>query len=197
MTGTTAPEGSEGGLSGVGDVVRVAILDAAGIDGDVRAEDHLALIRTSAEAEREVRGILRQAVESARAGGVSWAAIGAELGMTRQAAQQRFGDAGRSDAAEPDTTGEAVPSEYRWLGPVTAFDEMPELELAGRAGWRTVDGGMFRHRMVRTDTQWEHKRLIWRGLSRRDEEEGWMLAWRWFPWAYLVRDLGTPPPSHE
>jgi hypothetical protein len=185
------------------DTITRAILDAAGLDSPsgspadspavevhLTTAEHLALIRASSDAERDVRAILRQAVESARAGGVSWAAIGAELGMTRQAAQQRFGDPARADAA---TDADADGAEYRWLGPVTAFDEMAELELAGRAGWHTVEAGMLRHRMVRTSTQWETKRLIWRGPSRRDAEQGWIVGATMFPWAYLVRDRGLPP----
>ncbi|MRG59952.1 hypothetical protein GE115_08730 [Agromyces sp. CFH 90414] len=203
-------------MTGIGDAVRLAILEAAVADGAVGSVDaldasatgdpatqldrdgHLALIRASADAESEARSILRQAVESARSGGVSWSAIGAELGMTRQAAQQRFGDAWRADASpgvdpggEPgDGAGDGA--EYRWLGPVTAFDEMAELALAGRAGWRTVEAGMLRHRMVRTDTQWEHRRLFGRGISRREESDGWVVGCQMFPWTYLVRDLGTP-----
>ncbi|WP_246205833.1 hypothetical protein [Agromyces salentinus] len=177
------------------DTITRSILDAAGLDSPavemhLTTDEHLALIRASSDAERDVRAILRQAVESARAGGVSWAAIGAELGMTRQAAQQRFGDA-RADAGTDAAAG-ADAAEYRWLGPVTAFDEMAELELAGRAGWHTVEAGMLRHRMVRTDTQWETKRLIWRGPSRRDAEQGWIVGASMFPWAYLVRDRGIP-----
>ncbi|MGW9630220.1 hypothetical protein ACWGST_05915 [Agromyces sp. NPDC055520] len=178
-------------MSSVGDAVTLAILDSVevdgAVDGEIGRDGHLALIRASAEAEREVRAILRQAVESARSGGVSWSAIGAELGMSRQAAQQRFGDTSRADATADDGSG------YRWLGPVTAFDELAELELAGRAGWHTVEAGMLRHRMVRTETQWEHKRIIGRGPSRRDEDDGWILACRSLPWAYLIRDLGVPP----
>ncbi|WP_395245537.1 hypothetical protein ACGGZK_06910 [Agromyces sp. MMS24-K17] len=180
-------------MTALGDAISRAILEAADIrldaagDAAIAPDAHLALIRSSAAAEREVRVALRQAVESARAGGVSWSAIGTELGMSRQAAQQRFGDGSRTDAS-----GEADP-EYRWLGPVTAFDEMGELALAGRAGWHTVEAALLSHRMVRTDTQWEHKRLIGRGPSRRESQEGWVLACQMFPWAYLVRDLGIPP----
>jgi len=173
-----------------------AALDPAVIESDVDShlttEQHLALIHASSDAEGEARAILRQAVESARAGGVSWAAIGTELGMSRQAAQQRFGDTVPTDAAASVDASDGPEAEYRWLGPVTAFDEMAELELAGRAGWHTVEAGMLRHRMVRTDTQWETKRLIWRGPSRRDEAEGWIVGSTMFPWAYLVRDRGIP-----
>ncbi|WP_394554624.1 hypothetical protein ACDF64_07850 [Agromyces sp. MMS24-JH15] len=187
-------------MTAVGDAVTRAILESAAIDDEIGRDGHLALIRASADAEREVRTILRQAVESARSGGVSWSSIGAELGMSRQAAQQRFGDGGRADASgEPfdpaanssgaDDSGDGP--EYRWLGPVTAFDEMAELDLAGKAGWHTVEAGMLRHRMVLTDTQWEHKRVIGRGPTRREAAEGWVVGCQFFPWVYLVRDVGV------
>ncbi|MCA1983548.1 hypothetical protein [Nocardioides nematodiphilus] len=69
--------------------------------------------------------------------------------MTRQAAQKGFGA----------TTERPVGPEERTLGPVTAFDEMAELEAAGNLGWRTVGAGLLSHRMVRTDTRWEHRRV--------------------------------------
>lgn len=51
----------------------------------------------------DAEGGLRQAVTDARAAGYSWAMIGASLGVSRQAAQQRFGEApaaGRSSDGE-------------------------------------------------------------------------------------------------
>ncbi|KGN37063.1 hypothetical protein [Knoellia subterranea] len=145
------------------------------------AENHLALVRRAAEAETVTRDLLRQAVNAARASGHSWATIGTELGMSRQAVQQRFGDRPAEDAAPP---------EHRWLGPVTAFDEMGELDLAGRRGWHTVRAGMLRHLMVRTPTQWEHKRVVWTGSLARYERNGWVVGCRALPWVYLVRDTG-------
>ncbi|HYO85781.1 MAG TPA: hypothetical protein VES01_04900 [Dermatophilaceae bacterium] len=150
--------------------------------------DHLKIVSRAAAAEQASRKLLQQAVGAARGSGHSWAAIGAELGLSRQGVQQRFGTR---------TQPEDGP-QYRWLGPVTAFDEMPELELAGRLGWHTVEAGMLRHKMVRTDTQWEHKRVVWSGPLSRYEQNGWQVGCRAFPWAYLVRDLGAqaqPPAS--
>jgi hypothetical protein len=52
-------------------------------------------------ADREVRIAelnLRQQVAAARRHGHSWAAIGFILGITRQAAQQRFGTPGQESA---------------------------------------------------------------------------------------------------
>lgn len=161
-----------------------AILDGAPVD------DPLALVRRVADAEGSVRRLLHQSVGAARAAGHSWAAIGAELGMSRQAVQQRFGD--RVGTADDDLT-----EEQRWLGPVTAFDEMSELELAGRRGWHTVRAGMLRHLVVRTSTQWEHKRVLWSGSLARHEKAGWVVGARAFPWLYLVRDTGLPAEGQD
>ena len=143
--------------------------------------DHLAIVQRAAAAEVVAREVLQQAVSAARGSGHSWATIGDQLGLSRQGVQQRFG----SRAAPEDTP------EYRWLGPVTAFDELHELELAGRLGWHTVGAGMLRHKMIRTSTQWEHRRVVWTGPVRRYESDGWQVGCRAFPWVYLVRDLGV------
>lgn len=146
------------------------------------SRDSLALVEHTASAESAARDLLTQAVGTARADGHSWAAIGSVLGMSRQAVQQRFGRSGE-DVLEP---------EERWLGPVTAFDEMAELEIAGRLGWHTIGVGMLRHRMVRTPHQWQHKRVLWSGSLSRWEKDGWVVGSRAFPWVYLVRDTGLP-----
>lgn len=148
--------------------------------------DPLTVVRRAAEAEVEVRDLLREAVGSARGAGHSWADIGGALGMSRQAAQQRFGTSSGASEQPPDG--------HRWLGPVTALDEMAELDLAGSAGWRTVDCAPFRHLVRRTSTQWEHRRTTWPGLTRRLREQGWEVGARAFPWVYLVRDTGLPAP---
>lgn len=147
-----------------------------------RPTDHLAIVERAAQAHAATRDLLQQAVTAARGSGHSWAAVGAILGLSRQAAQQRFGPV-NEDSVEHDV---------RWLGPVTAFDEMGELEIAGRLGWRTVDAGMLKHKMVRTRTQWEHRRIVWTRSAASYEKDGWMVAVRAFPWLYLVRDLGIP-----
>lgn len=164
------------------DAIGAAILDASPKD------EPLALVRGAADAETAVRDLLHQSVGAARAAGQSWAAIGTELGMSRQAVQQRFGE--RAGAAIDDPT-----AEQRWLGPVTAFDEMGELDIAGRLGWHTVRAGMLRHLMVRTPTQWEHKRVVWTGSLTRYEKNGWVVGCRALPWVYLVRDTGVPAES--
>lgn len=173
------------GTDGLADLLGSAILSAApGPAGgaDDADGDPLELVRRTAEAEAVVGDLLRQAVASARGAGHSWAAIGGALGMTRQAAQKRFGAA---------TDGPSGPEE-RTLGPVTAFDEMRELEAAGLLGWHTVGAGLLTHRMVRTDTQWEHRRVAWVKAPASYEKDGWQIGCKAFPWLYLVRDTGRP-----
>lgn len=159
-------------------------------------DDHLRLVRRAALAHQVSGELLQQAVTAARSGGQSWATLGQELGLSRQGAQQRFGGSGRP-AKDDDTASDAAgigagEAEERWLGPVTAFDELGELELAGQLGWHTVEAGMFRHRMVRTATRWEHRRVVWSRLTSSYLTDGWQIGARAFPWLYLVRDTGIP-----
>lgn len=165
---------------------RCVLRDAERLLDPVDPGDHLLIVDRAAEAERASRELLAQSVAAARGSGHSWASIGSVLGLSRQAVQQRFG------GAAPDTSGEQLP-QTRWLGPVTAFDEMPELDLAGRQGWHTIEAGMLKHKMVRTDTQWEHKRVVWTRPLSGYLEDDWQIGARAFPWLYLVRDLGVPP----
>ena len=187
-TSASAPDASSPGRQSSDDLtdrIARAILEpdfATATGGELSTDEALALVRRCAGAEQITRKLLRRSVDAARAANHSWAAIGAELGMSRQAAQQRFGGA----VAEPTSANE------RWLGPVTAFDEMDELALAGRLGWHTVEAGFLQHRMVRGDTQWEHRRLLWPRSTRALQRDGWQIGCRAFPWIYLVRDTGIP-----
>jgi hypothetical protein len=54
---------------------------------------HLDLIRLAARAEELTGDLLKGAVLGARSAGNTWEVIGQVLGMSRQAAQQRFGNA--------------------------------------------------------------------------------------------------------
>jgi hypothetical protein len=50
----------------------------------------LAELRAAAAARREAEGRIEAAALAAHRAGLSWGAIGAQLGMTRQGARQRF-----------------------------------------------------------------------------------------------------------
>lgn len=56
----------------------------------VSTDDDLRGVALAAEAVRDDEARLREAVEVARAHGRSWNQIGVALGVTRQAARQRF-----------------------------------------------------------------------------------------------------------
>ena len=144
----------------------------------------LGLVDVTSRAGVETRSLLREAVSSARAAGASWEAIGRVLGMSRQAAQQRFGRAQDRD----DTPGKRI------LGPVTASSEMEALRVAGRHGWHSVGFGAYQHTLEHSPTQWEHRRIrvVATGTKNRLERDGWQVIGTWFPWVYLKRDLGTP-----
>lgn len=167
------------------DALAEALSTCAGVDheADADALSLVALVGLTARAEGELRVLLKEAVSSARGAGASWEAVGTELGMSRQAAQQRFG---RTDESDP-SAGRRV------LGPVTALTEMAELRLAGQRGWHSVELSAFRHVVEPSATQWEHRRVAMLGTAHtRLESEGWQVIGTWFPWVYLKRDLGIP-----
>lgn len=149
-------------------------------------DDYLKLVEAAAEMEAAAQVILHDAVTSARSAGAAWSAVGATLGMSRQAAQKRF-------VTQPGPSADELDPHERVLGPVSALDEMKELALAGKYGWHSVEFGHLHHRVVRSDTQWEHWRItMLRQRSRAMQEEGWQLIGSEFPFSYLKRDLGTP-----
>jgi len=148
--------------------------------------DYLELIEVASDMETQARSLLHEAVNSARSAGATWSAVGGTLGMSKQAAQKRF------TAQRAPLTSDLDPDE-RILGPVTAFDEMAELALAGRYGWHSVDFGPYFHRVVRSKTQWEHVRVsMLTSRARSMQADGWQVIASEFPYTYLKRDLGTP-----
>ncbi|WP_219817389.1 hypothetical protein [Arthrobacter sp. N199823] len=150
-------------------------------------DSYLDLIELTHRSSEEIAQLMQSAVSSARLAGLSWERIGQRLGMSRQAAQQRFGRIPESADGHPS-------SEKRRLFPVTSFDEMEALAEAGRNGWHSVGYGMYFHNLVRTDEQWEHLRVAAFGATRRGlEAEGWLrIGVMWFPWAYYARPTGKP-----
>lgn len=154
---------------------------AARLEDDPNA--YLDLVRLLRDAQDATGGMLRDAVVSARAAGATWAEVGGVLGMTRQAAQQRFGGA-------DDPAPSPSPSRDRMsLAPLTAFNEMYVLERAGRYGWHSVRYGAFFHVVERDDRQWEHVRTSF----GPPHGEGWQRVgngWAW--WTYWARPLDAP-----
>ncbi|MGC9495901.1 hypothetical protein [Streptomyces sp. WG7] len=169
--------------------VAAAVLDAP--DGLVESLEHdpvgyLRLVAASRVGAEETSRLLREAVQGARAAGQSWDTVGTVLGVSRQAAQQRFAGKGRPG---PDASGAA---ERRVLTPLTAFDEMQALAEAGADGWHVVDFGPFFHVVEKSDHPWEHRRVPFAigARHRRLEGQGWtQVGSGSFPWRYYKRPL--------
>lgn len=171
-----------------GEELLAAAIGGLGVTTDPETtDDYVALIEAAHRMENLASALLRDAVTSARSAGVPWSAVGRTLGMSRQAAQKRF-------APEPTPAAADLDPDERILGPVTAFDEMSELALAGRYGWHSVEFGPYFHRVVRSETQWEHKRVSMLRKSSRAalQQDGWLVIGSEFPFTYLKRDLGIP-----
>jgi hypothetical protein len=160
---------------------------------DTEPQAHLDLVLVARRAHDQTNTLLHAAVTSARAAGQSWEAIGSALGMSRQAAQQRFG---QKAAAPPETSFGDLPlaGEHRQLVGLTAFSEMDQLEEWGRHGWHSIGYGPLFHDVEKSPVQWEHRRAVVGSRKARElEAAGWeRIGTMWFPWIYLKRALDVP-----
>lgn len=151
---------------------------------------HLTLVRTAAQAVDETSALLQAAVDGARTAGSTWEVLGGALGMTRQAAQQRFGRSAAGDEDRAGDTTQGTPPARRVRVAVSGLDEMRILERAGLYGWHSVANGALFHTLEKSDEQWEHSRVaFWNSRSGG----GWEPAGGvWFPVAYRKRRTGRP-----
>jgi hypothetical protein len=160
---------------------------------------YLRLVSASRTAAEETSRLLRESINGARAAGHSWDTLGRLLGVSRQAAQQRFSATSQPPTGSIDDADDGPARKV--LSPVTAFDEMAVLAVEGRRGWHSVDYGTLFHLVEHSDRQWEHRRLPWtpgHTARRRLEAEGWMLIRdTTFPWGYYKRpsSAATENPS--
>lgn len=170
-------------MSELGQSLAAAVLAAdpqlsRSLDADPDA--YLRLVSLTARAHEETRAMMAAAVRAARTAGHSWEAIGRLLGMTRQAAQQRFGEpAGGADDG------------LRRLAPVTAFTEMAALREAGAQGWHSVGYGAGYHLLTKSAQPWEHVRaLVHSRRARQLTAAGWQrIGTSWYPWVYFKRPV--------
>jgi hypothetical protein len=152
-----------------------------------------ALVAAARVGAEEADRLLHRAVAGARQAGHSWEAIGRLLGVSRQAAQQRF-------ASDPATGGPPDPEPARRvLTGVTAFTEMAVLEAEGARGWHLVDFGPLYLVVERSPHRWAHRRVTLpsRTTQRRLEQGGWTAIGTWFPFRYFARALDAPPVSGD
>ena len=152
---------------------------------------YLRLVVSTRVAAAQTSKLLREAIDGARAAGHSWDTIGRLLGVSRQAAQQRFGATG--DRPEDITSSSDRPAR-KILTPLTAFDEMAALEHEGRHGWHSTDYGTLFHLVEASPWQWQHRRVLWGAPGRkRLQDDGWeLIKTSTFPWGYYKRRLDVP-----
>jgi hypothetical protein len=131
----------------------------------------------------ESRVVLHRWVEAARRSGLSWSEIGDALGISKQAAQQRFRTPGM-DGDEPlSGDGEVVVRHG-----ANAFNEMSILRDEGKLGHELLSVGPLRLTFRRTDMRWEYRRVIGSGAGL--EREGWTHVASWLPFLYYKRAVG-------
>ncbi len=125
-----------------------------------------------------VNRLQHDAVYAARSAGCSWAQVGAALGVSKQAAQQRFRI--REDADQPEG--------QRTVGPLDRAEEMEVLSRAAQEGWKLVETRLNLHVLEYAGGSWEitRKSLFQPGaLPRR--RDGWEAATVRFPDAFYQR----------
>lgn len=160
-----------------------AILAQAGVTPEDPADPSslLRLVDASTQAVDLCGQIQRTSVHQARRAEVSWSDIGSVMGITRQAAQQRFA---------PETEPAPQSQELRHLRGATAFNEMQMLHYEGLAGWHLVGFGPLFLTLQASTQVWEHQRVLslspWKA-RRALEAEGWIYVGSWFPFHYFKR----------
>jgi hypothetical protein len=157
----------------------------------------LALVAAARVGAAEAERLLRDAVAGARRAGHSWEAIGGLLGVSRQAAQQRFAaaGAGAGEAAAAEAADAAGPApDRRVVTNVTAFTEMAVLAAEGDRGWHLVDFGPLYLVIERSPNRWAHRRVTLpaRAAQRRLEQDGFVAVGTWFPFRYFKRETDLP-----
>jgi hypothetical protein len=133
----------------------------------------------------ESRLVLQRWVDAGRRAGMSWGEVGDALGITKQAAQQRFRSDPVADAIRaPDLI------EVR-LG-AHAFNEVGILRREGLDGHELVGTSALALVFRRSDHPWEYQRLIAVSAAfvmGKMSRAGWTHVSSWFPFHYFKRPI--------
>ncbi len=152
-----------------------------GLDDDPMA--YLQLIQSADIAHQECACLLQDAVHQARRLNHSWQSIGEVLGVSRQAAQQRFKPSPESNDLDEN--------KCRHITGATAFNEMETLRIEGKAGFHLVGFGPLYLKVQESDQQWEHKRIIAFANSQIAGHgllsKGWIYVGSWMFFQYYKR----------
>jgi len=130
----------------------------------------------------EGRISLHRWIDAARRTGLSWTEIGEALGITKQAAQQRFKSTDFGDDVESREGEEIVR-----FG-ATAFNEMYMLRNEGRKGNELVRTGALMLVFRSTGHPWEYRRRIGAApMLAEMKRAGWEYVSSWLPFHYFKR----------
>lgn len=155
---------------------------------DADAQHFEGLIGAAAVVADESGKLLHDWVGTGKRAGLSWADVGAVMGISRQAAQQRF--APSSTFMSVGTVGTDRDGLLVRSG-MNAFNEVAAMEDEGRKGNELVGAAPFKLYFAPRDGRWENMRIS--ALRRRSsvieqyEDEGWTHAFTWSPFVYLTR----------
>ncbi len=161
-------------------------IGAKGLDRATKA-DYEHLIEAAAVVADESGECLTRWVSVGKRSGMSWADIGKILGISRQAAQQRFAPpkmflgVGRVGTEEDDLlvrTG------------MNAFNEVAVLEEEGRNGNELVGAAPLKLFFAPRGAKWENRRVTTartRAVIAEYEDNGWTHALTWYPFVYFSR----------
>ena len=127
---------------------------------------------------------LHRWIDAARRTGLSWTEIGNALGISKQAAQQRFKSAGMEDELAIGEGDEIVR-----LG-ASAFNEMRILRKEGGKGNELVRIGALTLVFRPTTDLWEYRREIGTAsITAEMKREGWIYVSSWMPFHYFKRSI--------
>lgn len=155
------------------------------------AEDFRHLIRAASVVSDEAGNSLRRWVDAGRHAGLSWADIGEVLGVTRQAAQQRFAS---SPAFADSLVRDTAASDLICRTGMTAFNEISTLEEEGRKGNALVGAAPLKLYFSPRGLPYENIRvtaLRATTLIKRYESAGWTYVLTWGPFHYFTREAGA------
>lgn len=160
----------------------VADLDNASLD------DYRHLIRAAYVVADEAGHSLGRWVDAGRHAGLSWTDVGEILGVTRQAAQQRFARSSVvADTPEPSSDS----SETITRTGMTAFNEVSTLEEEGRNGNALVGAAPLKLFFSPRGVPQENIRvtaLRAAPVIKGHESNGWTYVLTWYPFHYFTRE---------
>jgi hypothetical protein len=168
------------------DSISKAVLSPV-FSSEEHAEDsasYLRLINAADIAHKESGYLLEDAVHQAKRMNHSWASIGDVLGISRQAAQQRFNPNTANVSGQDETATRRITGAH-------AFNEMAILKVEGKAGNHLVGFGPLYLLVQESDRQWEHKRVTNFSWQKREdlESKGWTYVGAWLPFLYYKRPV--------